>query len=521
MGDFSLKVLNIVKKYKWEFAAVVFLIIGSLVRLVALGSVPNGLNVDEASSGYDAWSIMRYGIDRGGNSYPVYLYAWGSGQSALYSYLMIPVLALGGLTEFTMRLPMAIFGVVSLIVFYFLVRNIFDDKRLSLVALGFFAICPWHIMKSRWGMECNLFPDLVLLAVCLLVLGLKREKIWLQVLAFVTLALSSYAYGTSYLFLPVFVVGLLVYLIGKKKLTFRRSMVYLFLMGLLCAPIILYVFVNSFGLEPIRLGSVTIPRLQANRYEETTTVFSGNVFENCVNNLIDLLRLLIIQNDNLPWNAVHGYGMFYLVSVVFFVVGVWAAVKKYGDNEFNQIMNIWMIASVVLGAFCLININRINIIMIPCIYYVSLGLYVVFEKYKTMIPCIMVIYVYLFVGFLSAYWKSDYNEYLTFSSGVKEVAEYCESSEADVVYCYYSFKEPFIYFMFYNRSDVHEYLDTVEYFEEGRTFDNVKAYGKYRFYLPDEIEEGCLVIVPRGTVLEYGVEPREKNSFEKFDVYVF
>ena len=71
MGDFSLKVLNIVKKYKWEFAAVVFLIIGSLVRLVALGSVPNGLNVDEASSGYDAWSIMRYGIDRGGKSYPV------------------------------------------------------------------------------------------------------------------------------------------------------------------------------------------------------------------------------------------------------------------------------------------------------------------------------------------------------------------------------------------------------------------------------------------------------------------
>ena len=148
MGDFSLKVLNIVKKYKWEFAAVVFLIIGSLVRLVALGSVPNGLNVDEASSGYDAWSIMRYGIDRGGNSYPVYLYAWGSGQSALYSYLMIPVLALGGLTEFTMRLPMAIFGVVSLIVFYFLVRNIFDDKRLSLVALGFFAICPCAIYQK-------------------------------------------------------------------------------------------------------------------------------------------------------------------------------------------------------------------------------------------------------------------------------------------------------------------------------------------------------------------------------------
>ena len=28
-------------------------------------------------------------------------------------------------------------------------------------------------MKSRWGMECNLFPDLILLSVLLLSLGIK------------------------------------------------------------------------------------------------------------------------------------------------------------------------------------------------------------------------------------------------------------------------------------------------------------------------------------------------------------
>ena len=31
-------------------------------------------------------------------------------------------------------------------------------------------------MKSRWGMECNLFPDLILLSVLLLSLGIKNKN---------------------------------------------------------------------------------------------------------------------------------------------------------------------------------------------------------------------------------------------------------------------------------------------------------------------------------------------------------
>ena len=204
-GGLILNFVSFIKKYKIELIAIVILLIGCLVRLIGIGKVPNALNIDEASSGYDAFSIMKYGIDRGGNSYPVYLYAWGSGQSALYTYLMIPAVAIAGLSEFSIRLPMAIVGCISLIVFYFLIINIFDNKKIALVSLGFFAICPWHIMKSRWGLECNLFPDLILLSVCFLVLGLKKKKTWLQVLAFVCFALSSYSYGTSYLFLPLFI----------------------------------------------------------------------------------------------------------------------------------------------------------------------------------------------------------------------------------------------------------------------------------------------------------------------------
>ena len=72
-----------VKKNNIQILIIAFLIIDASIRLIDIGKVPNALNVDEASTGYEAYSIMKYGIDRAGNSYPVYLYAWGSGQSAL------------------------------------------------------------------------------------------------------------------------------------------------------------------------------------------------------------------------------------------------------------------------------------------------------------------------------------------------------------------------------------------------------------------------------------------------------
>lgn len=512
---------SLFKEYKGEVFLFFIFMIGSFVRLFAIGKFPNALNVDEASSGYDAFSLMKWGIDRGGNSYPVYLYAWGSGQSVLYSYLMIPVIAVTGLTEYGIRLPMAITGVISLYVFYYLIKNIFDNKKYGIIAMAFLAICPWHIMKSRWGMECNIFPDLILLASLLLVLGLKKKKTGLQVLAFVVLAISSYSYGTSYLFLPVFVLGTLGYLIYKKELTVKKSIIYLLVMFVLCIPIIVYIFINTFGLEQITIGKVTIPKLLVNRYDEVSTVFSENIFENCVNNLLETLRILILQNDKLEWNAIPQYGLFYLISIVFFVIGLRACVKKYKENNFNQIMNIWMISAIVLCAFCVANINRINIIMIPCVYYIVVGLFEFLTKYKKLMVCVVVIYAVLFIEFMYSYVNKDYNKYYTFTSGVEDVVDYCKSLDVDNIYCKYSFKEPFMYFMFYGQEDVREYLDTVEYFEEGRTFDNVRSFGKYKFYLPEEIEKNSVIIVPKYSGIKYNDESIKKVTINQFDIYEF
>lgn len=509
------------KKNGYKIILVFVLIIGSLVRIYNIGEMPNGLNVDEASSAYDAFSIMKYGVDRNGNSFPVVLYAWGSGQSILYSIIMIPFVCLFGLTEFAIRAPMAIIGSISILLVYYLLKSIFDNKKMALLGTFFFAICPWHIMKSRWGMECNLFPDLVLFSVLLLILGIKKKKSLLQVLSFAVLGISGYSYATSYLFLPIFVCTILGYLVYKKEISVKRAICYLSIVFVISIPLIIYLFINIFDLNQFSILGITIPRMKMNRYEEVSTVFSGNIFENCVNNLFDLARLLILQYDDLDWNALKPYGLYYLVSVIFLIIGIHVAKSKYNKNIYNKIMNIWMISSIVVGAFCMININRINIIMIPCIYYIILGLYEVIEKYKTMIPCILIIYIVLFVCFIQDYKKQDFNEYFTFNSGLKDVVKYCENSSCENIYCLYSFKEPFIYFMFYSQYNVNDYLDTVQYFDENATFDNIKSFGKYKFYLPQEIEENSIIILPKDSVFSYNIESINKININQFDIYEF
>ena len=210
------KIKNFILKNRYNLLLIFIFLIGIFIRIFNIQNYPNALNVDESSVGYEAYSILNSGTDRNGNFLPVYLVAWGSGQNALLSYLIIPFIQLFGLNTLSIRLPMAIIGCISLFIFYFLLKEI-KDKKLAIIGLAFLAICPWHIMKSRWGLESNLFPDFILYFIYFLILGLKYKKKYCYYISFIFAGLSAYSYATSFLFLPLFIIPLLILLIYKKK----------------------------------------------------------------------------------------------------------------------------------------------------------------------------------------------------------------------------------------------------------------------------------------------------------------
>ena len=160
---------------KEQYFLIFILLIGCAIRLLFVGQFPAGLNQDEASSGYEAFSVMNYGIDRNGVENPVHLIAWGSGQNMAVSWLAMSFLKLFGNNAMALRLPMAMVGCISVYMFWLLFSELSDEKT-ALLATLFFSVYPWHIMKSRWALESNIFPDLVLWGSVLILMYIRMME---------------------------------------------------------------------------------------------------------------------------------------------------------------------------------------------------------------------------------------------------------------------------------------------------------------------------------------------------------
>ena len=146
------------------YLASAILLAGALLRFLCLGRFPPGLNQDEASIGFDAWSLLQEGIDRNGDAWPVLFVSWGSGQNVLYAYLSLPFLALFGLSAASLRLCAAFWGSVSLAAFWLLARRA-GGRGFGLLALyGVCSVLRSVLEPHLVGRQLGLPPLLTLMA---------------------------------------------------------------------------------------------------------------------------------------------------------------------------------------------------------------------------------------------------------------------------------------------------------------------------------------------------------------------
>lgn len=514
--------LYLIKKYKDKIILILvtlLLCIGILVRVLGIDKIPNALNADEASAGYEAFSILKYGIDRNNNKLPVFLVAWGSGQNALLSYLMIPFIMVMGLNVLSIRLPMAIISSVSLIIFYLLLKRI-SNRKIALIGLFFLCICPWHIAKSRWALESNLFPDMVLLAIFLLIKGIQDKNKIFYYLAYCVFGLTAYAYGTSYFFLPLFLIPIQIILVKRKEITIKEAIISIGIVGIISLPIIIFVIINTFNLPQIELPFMTIPRMTVNRYEEITSIFSSDFFYKTFNNFTGTINILIKQVDGLEWNAIYPYGTIYIFSTIFTLIGIYYAIKNSESIKCGFIFGIWGIVSILLSFICEPNINRLNILMFPIIFYTVLGIYEVVENIKWLSIVLLVIYTIFFGLYLYTYINEDSGNYGTFEKGLKEPIEYIDSLEDKKIYITNEIKEPYIYVLFYTKYNTNDFVNTVEYQNPDVEFRQVESFGKYIFEDIETIENDKknVYLIKTEDIDNYDIKDFKVTNFENYVV---
>ena len=208
------------------------LILASLLRVWALGSVPPSPDWDEVALGYNAYSLLQTGRDEYGEQLPIILRSFGDYKPALYAYLAIPFIGLFGLDTFAVRLPSAIFGILTVLAVFFLIKELAKREDVALLSALVLAISPWHIQFSRVAFETNIGVSLSIFAALFFLYGL-RKNIFLFLSA-ICLGLGLYAYQSEKVFVPLFALGLII-IFFKELRQVKRN----FLIGAVCVGLII------------------------------------------------------------------------------------------------------------------------------------------------------------------------------------------------------------------------------------------------------------------------------------------
>lgn len=428
----------------YKVLPLLLLMLGAFLRLIYLGKVPGGMHQDEAFSAWNAFALFEEKMDSLGNLMPVYLATWGDGQSALYSWLLIPFYAILGeenMTAFVTRLPQAVIGILTLWAVYLLLKKMFG-RACGLWGLFLLSICPWHVMMCRWGLDANLAPAFLIFGLYFFIKGLDDKRFLL--LSALLYGIGLYSYAVIWTAVPVMVFLQAVYGLYHKKLKLDRwSVASGFILFLLALPLLLFVLVNAGVLEQINLPFMTIPAMSGYRAGELAVRFSE-----MWSNLRRVGTLLWRQNIGAPYDILLPYGLFYDIGRVFILAGFLLllrdTIRKMRRKQFSYefFIVIQLVGAGVVGMLVHAVLHQINCLYIPLVLCEAYGVwrlsFWVWEKRirigKVCIAAIVGIYVICLVLFQKDYY-TGYKELVNayFADGLEEAVEYAMEQGDEIV----------------------------------------------------------------------------------------
>jgi len=510
--------------------AALLLLTGAVLRLLYLGEIPSGLNQDEASSGYEAWALLHHGITRNGYAWPVHFVSWGSGQNALYSYLSLPIIAALDLTVFSTRLLQALAGAASLLLFWRVAARTQPAPRsprgapgpyFALLALLLLTLCPWHLMLSRWALESNLLPFVVLLSVYFFTRP-DNDRLGIQAAGVFVLSLSVYAYGAAYFFAPLFLALVFVWLRLQGKLPLRHFLLLSALSLLTVLPILLLLAVNFFDWEAIRAG-ISVPKFTGEaRYEQKSTLFGGRFFSHLGDQLLFAVKLLS-ASDPVPteyYNKMSGFALLFPLAIVPLAFGFGATIYravKLRDFGVPLLMALWLIAAFATVSATIANIYRANVVWLPAVYFAALGVFYACRKWRALLTLAAVAYI-SYGGWFAHTYFTQYNndrgvvDYRTFHDLQPAIASLMERADPnDKIYITPLVHETYMLTLFHTKTPPRDYLATRIIPKPNRPFQKIASFGNFIF-TPERVGEADYLVLyskpGQGAILH----PHEKEK---------
>ena len=400
-----------------------------LIRVYKLSSIPLGFHIDEASLGYNGYSLLLTGKDENNQKLPLYIDMFGDNRPSGYHYLTeIPIKFLS-LNEFSTRFPGAIFGTLTVVSFFFLAQLLFKSKKVSLISSFLLAIASWHVVLSRASAETIVSLFFIISGFVLLLFSLQKQKPIYCFAAAATLSISFFFYHTSRVFVPLLFFVSILYLYPtwiKSRKKYKISLLLsFFILSFISFSLVFLIKggagrfsqVNIFSYPEVKLvleeqiredgiskAPVFLTRAFHNKVINYSLTFASNYFDYFSG------KFLFVQGGLPNWYKVPGLGLIYIVELPFILIGLFYLF--FSKNRYHKFPLIWLILAPVTAAFTVDDTPNIQraIVMFPMIELIAAYGFVIFTnrfkdfKYKAAVVFFALLLIMNFSYFLHQYF---------------------------------------------------------------------------------------------------------------------
>lgn len=486
---------------------ILIIILAFILRIYQLGLNPPALNWDEASLGYNAYTIATSLHDEHGEYLPLARFiAFGDYKPPGYIYAAAASLILFGLNEFAVRFPSMLAGLLLVIMTYYLTKELFKNKQIALLASFILAVSPWAIQFSRSAYEANLATLFNLLGIYFFVISGRKK--WTIILSLIFFILSFYTFNAnriiaSLLLASFILLNLKTFFTAQKKWIIISIIVSLIML----APSISYLTsresklrfqeVSIFNnLEPVKVANNRIAMDEnswwGNIIHNRRLLFTSDFLRHYIDNFA--LRFLFTHGDVNPRLAVQTMGELYVWDLPFLLLGVYFLIRK--KEKYLPVLIAWMLIVPIPAATARETPHALRILSILPTYQIIIayGIFQIYKKIRSRFQqtkTLLVIFsVICFV--LSAsifYYLHDY--YIHYARdwsgewqyGYKEMVSNVLKIENnyDHIYVTNSLGRPYIYFAFYKPYPISEFTANIEKDRDWFGFWDVKTLGKIQF----------------------------------------
>lgn len=484
---------------------IIIILLAAALRLYNLDKVPPGVNRDEASIGYTAYSLAATGRDEYGRLLPLSFESFGDWKLPLYIYTTIPFVKIFGLSELAVRLPSAIAGIMSVVAMYYLAKLLFASEAIALLASFVLAIMPWHIHISRVESEAITAVLFTILGSIWYLLAIKKKSLAFLIPAAVIFSLTYYTYHGNHVFTSLLLAGL-VFFYRQELLKIPRFWVALGT-GVIMTLVILSVTfaadhtkisgISIFGDPTVIHNQIELPRqehgnpnsLIARLTHNRVTYAVGTVFQNYLRSYGP--EFLFIKGGGNRAHNIEGYGNLHPIEAPLLLLGVVWLISGLRKKE-NKIVVWWLIIGGVAAAITkdAPHSNR----MLAVVPALALSTAAGIQEFARMIPkkAYMVLFAILTISYGSAmgYYLDRYYAHFP----VKEAANWgyayktltpilmnSENISKEVIMTRPE-TSPYIYVLFYSGYNPGDYQRQATRYPISRDgFTDVSGFGRFSF----------------------------------------